>query len=270
MSQEPEKILKSYLDQEKIPHALLFVSQDTDLMEQKALDFVFSVLKQKGAIESNLAKIKTGNHPDVILHEPFSKTGAYTIEQIKDICSKSPLYPHESPAQFFILKYAERMADAATNALLKTLEEPSTHSYFILLAQREEEIAPTLKSRLQKIIFEDQESSKETTKHHQILKTLLFSWPKFTFNELHLACIQMQEEIEKFAESKENLDKMLQISRERDALFLEIEKWAFQLENRPISYRKFEKIFEEAKIGVDRSIKLSICLESLLLNFIYA
>jgi DNA polymerase III delta prime subunit len=269
MIPKSEKILKAYIDQKSLPHALLFVGQDVEAMNARALEFIVDVMTQRGASERDLRKIRSKNHPDVWIEEPYSKVGVFTLEQVKELCSKSQFYPHEAPLQFFIFKYAERMQPVAANALLKTLEEPTLHTHFILLAQSDEELPLTLKSRLQKVLFEGSSAEPEREEVNIQLQALLTRWPYISFDQLHLACLQIQEQLDEQIQGKEELDQALLLSEKSQALFSDIENWFLKLDQKaPFSLRKFERIFQQARIGLERSIKLSICLESLLINFI--
>src|SRR5205085_6244956 len=62
-------------------------------------------------------------------------------------------HPVRGIAKVFIVEEAERMNNAAENALLKTLEEPPGSSYIILLATSEDRLLPTTRSRCQVIRF---------------------------------------------------------------------------------------------------------------------
>ena len=62
-------------------------------------------------------------------------------------------HPVRGRAKVFIIEEAERMNNAAENALLKTLEEPPGSSYLILLATSEDRLLPTTRSRCRMICF---------------------------------------------------------------------------------------------------------------------
>ncbi len=270
MSQEPAALLKSYLDQKKVPGALLFVGSNMGEMTQSATDFVLEVFRQRGSSEENLQKIQTGNHPDLTLLNPSSKSAVYTIEQIRWLSMQSQLFPHEAPLQFFVIKHAERMQEAAANALLKTIEEPNLSTHFILLAPSLDQMLPTVTSRLQKVFFEEKEEANSEKKHVELLDELLKKWPHFSYNDLHLTSVSILEELEKKLSKKERtFDETLFLNQESELLFLEIEKWFSSLKDTaPFSLKKFDTLLETSRTGFDRSIKLSTCIESLMLNFI--
>lgn len=104
-------------------------------------------------------------HPDVIviergLYSPQSlgrrtpETQDISIDQIRVlVLARSAFAPHEGRAKVFIIRRAEELSVSAANALLKTLEEPSPRTHFILLTSQPEALLPTILSRTQRIRF---------------------------------------------------------------------------------------------------------------------
>ena len=62
-------------------------------------------------------------------------------------------------ARVCILWGAEKMSNQASNAFLKILEEPPKDTYFLLIAENQEEILPTIVSRCQIVNLRPIESS---------------------------------------------------------------------------------------------------------------
>jgi len=102
-------------------------------------------------------------HPDVIVVErglyPREIIGknevqSLSIEQIRRVVmERTSLPPHEGRARVFLLRRPEEMSVEAANALLKTLEEPLSRTYFILLTDRGSELLDTIRSRTQLVRF---------------------------------------------------------------------------------------------------------------------
>lgn len=105
-------------------------------------------------LKTSLHRIETGNHPDFHLVSPEGKSGLYAIDTIRAVIDKEHAAPFEAPHKVFILENAERMQPASANALLKTLEEPSQDSTFILLSNAPQEILPTILSRCVHLAFQ--------------------------------------------------------------------------------------------------------------------
>jgi DNA polymerase-3 subunit delta' len=75
------------------------------------------------------------------------------VNQTRDVDVETNFRPHEGKARVFIIDDAEKMNDAASNALLKTLEEPARTSHLILLSARPANLLTTIRSRCQTIRF---------------------------------------------------------------------------------------------------------------------
>ena len=95
--------------------------------------------------------IANGRHPDVQVIEPDGAT--VKIEQIRALEADAVLAPYEAKWKVFILDKAERMTEQAANAILKTLEEPSSGTVFILLTSAVSALLPTIVSRCQTVTF---------------------------------------------------------------------------------------------------------------------
>jgi len=96
-------------------------------------------------------KIESGNHPDIIWITPSGPM--IKVDQVRALCSKLILKPYEAQKRFAILSDAQKLNPEAGNTLLKTLEEPPEHTFFILTALQASDILPTIVSRCQQIRF---------------------------------------------------------------------------------------------------------------------
>jgi DNA polymerase III delta' subunit len=95
---------------------------------------------------SSCRRIRTGNHPDLVLVEPEGRT-SLGAETARWVVGQAVLTPVESDRRLFLIEEAGLMTDQAANALLKTLEEPSGAVVFLLVAESEEDFPPTVASR---------------------------------------------------------------------------------------------------------------------------
>ncbi len=103
--------------------------------------------------EVHAGKIEKNLHPDVHWVQPEGKTHLHSVASLKEMMQEVELLPFEAPEKVFLIEEADRMLPPSSNLLLKTLEEPPAHVLFILLTSREEEILPTLLSRMVKVSF---------------------------------------------------------------------------------------------------------------------
>lgn len=89
-----------------------------------------------------------GNHPDWRVVVPASSVHVL-IDQIRALAAQLAQRPQLATRQVVLLAPAESMTTAAANALLKTLEEPSADTHFLLLGERLGRIPVTIRSRCQ-------------------------------------------------------------------------------------------------------------------------
>ncbi len=77
----------------------------------------------------------------------FEPETSYTRELLEPLFARITFAQDPEQNFFFVFNHANRLNDACTNALLKSIEEPPAGYYFIFLAQELEAIAPTIRSR---------------------------------------------------------------------------------------------------------------------------
>jgi DNA polymerase III subunit delta' len=97
-------------------------------------------------------KVNTGNHADVILLEPEGEV--MKIGQIREMQKKLRFRPMEGGRRACILDSADRLNEEASNALLKTLEEPPGETHLFLITSRPHRLLPTILSRCQWVKFQ--------------------------------------------------------------------------------------------------------------------
>ncbi len=107
--------------------------------------------------------IAAGTFPDLTLVEPLAAEGAgadnaeggrkrwITIGQVRELQRTINLTPYEAKRKFALILDAENLQGPASDALLKTLEEPPPRSGLILTAADARALAPTIVSRCQTI-----------------------------------------------------------------------------------------------------------------------
>ena len=111
-----------------------------------------------------------------LLDQPFSDLDDWTTyyggedkqalisrEESREIVKALSLKPFESPYKVMIIWLPEFMHPSAANGILKILEEPAAHTYFILVTNAADKLLPTIISRTQHItvpLLSDQEIEK--------------------------------------------------------------------------------------------------------------
>ena len=176
----PIRILTTFLQNGTIPHAILFTGIEGVGKKTAAVAFAMACNcnefpyrdnpewgnardVDRGAAEIRQAmaapcgnckscrKIKAEQHPDIIRVKPSGPL--IKIDQIRSLCQTLAMRPYEASMRVAILTDAQAMNPAASNALLKVLEEPPVRTILILVATHTSDLLPTIVSRCQHIRF---------------------------------------------------------------------------------------------------------------------
>ena len=122
----------------------------------------FLIPKTDDRNKDEFKRVFFSGHPDIGMITAYKNN--ILIDAIRSLEVESNFRPYEAKARFFLISDAEKMNDAAANALLKTLEEPSPTSHIFLITSRPNTLLPTIRSRCQTIRFAPVEAN-EIEKH---------------------------------------------------------------------------------------------------------
>lgn len=92
-------------------------------------------------------------HPDINYIRQEGASGAIKVEQIRELQQNIYQTPQRGLRRFIVIESADKMTISAANALLKILEEPPSHTIFVLIAEQLSSIPATILSRCQKYSF---------------------------------------------------------------------------------------------------------------------
>ena len=169
INKEVNENLENILKKKVLSNGYIFYGPEGIGKKQTAIKFIKEIFNQNYSHSNIEEKITDNNHPDFLLIEPtyflkgnlinrseteFSKNKNETIriEQIRNIKSFLAQKSIESGKKIVLIVDAELLNEAASNCLLKTLEEP-TNGLFILLTSRLNSLLDTIISRCQLIRF---------------------------------------------------------------------------------------------------------------------
>ncbi|WP_299268453.1 hypothetical protein [uncultured Psychrosphaera sp.] len=165
-------ILSLPKQQELLAHAYIVEGIDINKRLTNILGLAKSLLCQ---MQSTHAKSEVGNycgqchscnlfdadtHPDFMLVN--EERGTIGIDDVRKTSEFLSNMSHLSGNQVIVLEHAENMTENASNALLKTLEEPTNKSFIFLLCKSKAVLLPTILSRCQFIQIKNK--SKEQLK----------------------------------------------------------------------------------------------------------
>lgn len=154
--------LRKILGEKTFPHAVIFSGVEgigkRKIAENCAAALLCENPKDGEAcgVCSSCKLLAAGNHPDfyVIEPEPSKAAPAIKIGQIRDLQSQVLLQPNRANCRVVIIDGAELMNKAAANCLLKTLEEPTGQTIFILTTANRAGLLMTIRSRCGVVNFD--------------------------------------------------------------------------------------------------------------------
>jgi len=136
----------------RLPPALLLVGPEGVGKRTLALAAARALVCERGGEEPcescpACSRAARGLHPDVFAVEP--ETATIKIEQVRDMAREVLALPFEGRARGFVMDAAHAMTEQASNALLKSLEEPPATSHVFLVTASPQALLPTIRSRCQ-------------------------------------------------------------------------------------------------------------------------
>lgn len=153
--------LKKILAEEKFPHSVIFSGVEGIGKRKIAENCAAALLCENSKVEAcgvceSCRILAAGNHPDFYIVEPEKSKSSPNIKigQIRTLQNEVSLQPNHSACRVVIIDGAEFMNNAAANCLLKTLEEPTGQTIFILTTANRAGLLMTVRSRCITVNFE--------------------------------------------------------------------------------------------------------------------
>jgi DNA polymerase-3 subunit gamma/tau len=154
--QHVTKTLANAIQSNRVAHAYIFSGvrgvgkTTTARILAKALNCVNGPTIDPDNTCDACREIAAGTSLDVIEIDAASNRG---IDQIRELREMVRYAPASSRYKVVILDEAHQLTDEASNALLKTLEEPPERVVFVMATTQAEDLADTIKSRAQLFQF---------------------------------------------------------------------------------------------------------------------
>lgn len=146
---EFQKIIQSNM----LSHAYLIDSASSKIRQQVAIWLAqsqFCENLQDGMPDQTCQKCQTialGDNPDVL--EVKTEKQSIGVDDIKYFKKEASMTATQGNRRILIIDEAEKMTNAASNNLLKTIEEPEGNLMMILLADSAKQMLQTIRSRVQ-------------------------------------------------------------------------------------------------------------------------
>ncbi len=170
LNEEVNTFLKNIIKNKSLANGYIFYGAKGLGKKQTALQFIKEIFKHSSASGNVEERITNNNHPDFLIIEPDSflaakSLGSFDLEkkikseseiikisQIRNIKTFLSQKSINSEKKVVLIIDAHLLNEAASNCLLKTLEEPS-NGIFILLTSKLNLLLETIISRCQIVRF---------------------------------------------------------------------------------------------------------------------
>ncbi len=152
-----KKTLQNQVKEGKVAHAYLFAGPrgtgktTTARILAKAINCEKSKNGEPDGTCRVCRQIEEGRYLDLIEIDAASNRG---IDDIRTLREKVRLAPSVGKYKVYIIDEAHMLTADASNALLKTLEEPPAHVIFVLATTNPYKLLETIRSRCQRFTFE--------------------------------------------------------------------------------------------------------------------
>ena len=141
------KVAKSGETSQAMTHSWLFVGPPGSGRSNAAVAFAAALVCQESGCGkcTDCSTVLASTHVDV---ERFNPTGlSIKAEEVRELISRSSWSPSVGGWRIVIIEDADRLTETAANALLKTIEEPESHTVWLLCAPTLADVPVTIRSR---------------------------------------------------------------------------------------------------------------------------
>jgi len=136
-------------------HAYLFHGPSGTGKRTVARAFAAALLADGAADREGVEeRVARDAHPDLTWVRPSGAAEMLVGDIEEPVVAAATRTPFESARRVFVIEGADAMNDQAANRMLKTLEEPPPFVHLVLLADRREDVLPTIASRCQAVRFD--------------------------------------------------------------------------------------------------------------------
>lgn len=242
---QKDKVYKSGSNSNVIESNMTYILVDKSKAENRSANLLNLLTKlfQKEITEEYITKA-----PDIHTINPFEKN-SIGIEEVKEFQKEMLFKPFQEKIQVGIIYDSEKLTIQAQNALLKSLEESSDSSVYILFVSNEKNLLPTIRSRARVIYSSFEPKVLEKLEENILSKDIL---EKF-------------EIVDKYAETK---DSSFELINEIEDIFRE----KLELEIKNGNIRNSTEVLESLKVVEDCREKISancnrkLALESMMVQ----
>lgn len=134
-------------------HAWLFTGPPGSGRSVAARSFAAALVCSDGGCGScpDCHTAMVGTHPDV--DHVTTEAMTISVDTARSLVLEAAAAPSLARWRVIVLEDADRLTEQANNALLKSLEEPTPHTVWLLCAPSLEDVLPTIRSRCRHVVL---------------------------------------------------------------------------------------------------------------------
>lgn len=215
---------------------------------------------QKRELKRLLLKLfgkEISDSPDIHILNPEDKN-SIGIEEVKELQQSMRFKPFQEEVQVGIILNAQKLTHQAQNSMLKSLEDSSETSVYVLCVDNEKNLLPTIRSRGVILYPKREEGTNEVTADNSEIENVME-----TFFEL--SPIEQFNIIEEYSENKENSLTFINGIEEtlREELELDIKNGNIDSSQRNL---EFLKVVEKSREKISSNCNRKLTLEAMIMQ----
>lgn len=143
---EAYTLISRAIDSGRAAHGYLIVGA----VRGNAQDLAARILEK--LFSNEIEQVRAGSHPDVITLVPEGKSRIISVDSMREkLIEPMSLAAFSGGWKVGVVVGADRLRTESANAFLKSLEEPTPKTMYLLLTDQPDAILPTIVSRSQRI-----------------------------------------------------------------------------------------------------------------------
>lgn len=159
----PDTFIRNMQEADIHDGVFLLVSNNTNLLKEEIENFIEAV----NPISPSQKALNT--------FKVYTEEAYIPVDQVRDFIAFEAKMPVGVPVKNLIFQEVDKLSDAGADILLKTLEEPHSHSLIVLSASSTLNVRQTVLSR--SIIFKHYDSQPQSVNKYLKVKEILKQYP---------------------------------------------------------------------------------------------
>ena len=141
------------IDNDHLFHSILLINNDGEFLNEYARSLAGEILSKDypQRKQNIMERVWVGVHPDCMI---YGQAKPLDADGVRGLLDTVYVAPYEGTKKVYIIYNFDCIGTTVANKLLKTLEEPTAGTVFLLLAKNENKILSTLLSRSLKFYVE--------------------------------------------------------------------------------------------------------------------